>query len=121
MADLIVNTDYEPGTPEYCKEQQLLAVEAINNANSIQLDGAPTHVGGRKTYSKVWTTHGCYVGAGNSALDEAIEWRDKACKALADASEYLASLCHTANEMYKETDDFAAGNLKKQMVFDDGS
>ncbi|MBY0442626.1 MAG: ESX-1 secretion-associated protein [Mycobacteriaceae bacterium] len=117
--DLIVNTDYEPGTPQYCKEQQLAAVKAIQDAQ-IEAKG-DKNPNGDPRYEEVWKTHGVYVGAGNTALDEAVAWRKKACDALADASTYLAELCDQANKMYQDTDDFAAANLKKQMVFGDGS
>lgn len=117
--DLIVNTDYAPGTPQYCKEQQLAAVDAIQDAQ-IEATGEK-NPNGDPRYEKVWKTHGVYVGAGNTALDEAVAWRKKACDALAEASAYLATLCDQANTMYQETDDFAAANLRKQMLLDDGS
>jgi hypothetical protein len=64
----------------------------------------------------VWTTHGCYVGEGNRALDIAVAAREEACNALIRASEQLAKLCDDANKAYQETDLMAAESLNKQML-----
>lgn len=120
MQDLIVNTDPDPGTPAYCAQQQRLAVDAIAGAkHDIDKNTGDKNPNGDPRYEPVWVTHGCYVGAGNTALDEAVAWRKKACEALEKASTYLAELCDQANQMYKDTDHLASENLNKQMVLGD--
>lgn len=121
MTYLTVGEDPEPGTPEYCAKQQELAAQAIDKARKdIQAEGTPTGTNGStKAYEPVWTTHGCYVGRANDALDSAVDSRDQACKKLKEASAYLASLCKEASKRYKEVDHSGARSLDKQLVHHD--
>lgn len=113
MADLIVSTD-GPGSPTYCADQQKLAYEAIGKAQ-IEATGDKNPEGNPR-YEPVWISHGCYVGAGNTALDAAVAARKEACDALIAASQWLEQTARDAAVAYEETDILAAESINKQLA-----
>lgn len=95
---LLVNTDY----------LEILAAQ-LDDASS-EIDDAKTATEG--VQSDLWVTHGVLSGESNVAVGEALEARDDAALAVADAFDTLYQKLLTAAGQYADTDDQAAQALK---------
>ncbi|MEE6180041.1 ESX-1 secretion-associated protein, partial [Mycobacterium sp. 050134] len=107
MADLFVTPDH------------LSQLAAAQDQASSQATTAASAADGVET--AVWISHGVASSASNVAFTAALDARKAFGEALSTAATQLADKLRVATELYRQTDEEAAGELDKQILLENGA
>lgn len=118
MADVVVDPYEAPeGSGQWCAKQQYEAAAAIRAAAKLVHATGPKNLRtGDPQLSKVWTTHGVFTEASNSAIDQAAARRNDACEAAAKMCEELALSIGVGMQRYIAADEATAANINRHLV-----